>query len=109
MAMGSDARDDRPVSSAVQPCPIRHWFDLRLRFRPESRPRPGWWPVERLPGAPGAALHLTLTGAALLQQLDGEGHLRLDGLPAGSGSALFYDYLSPIQRAIDDGVVFRED
>jgi hypothetical protein len=108
MAIGSEARDDRPVSSAVQPCPVRYWFDLRLRLRAENQPRPRWWPVERLPGAPGAALHLTLAGAAPLQQLDSDSHLRIDDLPAGSGSVLFYDYITPIQQAIDGGVIFRE-
>jgi hypothetical protein len=107
MTVETEARDDRPVSQAVQPCPLRFWFDLRLRFKPESQPRPRWWPVERLPGAPGAAVNLALAGAAPLQQLDADGHLRLEPVPAGSGNVLFYDYLSGIQQAIDEGVVFH--
>ena len=106
--MTDPTRDDRPVDSAVQPCPNRFWFDLKLLPRREAGPRPRWWPVERLPGYGSAHLSITLGGVAPpLQTLDSSGHFHATGLPAGSATVLFYDFCSDIGPALDAGAVFH--
>jgi hypothetical protein len=99
--------DNRPVGSAVQPCPKRHWFQLTLVLRPESQARPAWWPVERRAGYPREKVSLTLPGAAGLHTSDSSGRLRIDGVPPGVGSAAYYDFYSDVRSEFERGTVYR--
>ena len=106
--MSNPPRDDRPVDSAIQPCPNRFWFDVRLLPRREASPRPAWWPVDRLPGYGGSHVSVILAGVAPpLQTLDGNGRFHADGLPAGRGTVVFYEFCADIGRALEAGAVFH--
>jgi hypothetical protein len=96
-------RDDRPVDGAIQPCPLRHWFDLSLKFAPPAEPRPIWWPAERLSGYSGEKLSVTAPGIVPAQQLDGQGRLRIDDIPAGKADVVFRDLLVSVRDALEEG------
>jgi hypothetical protein len=97
-------RNERPISSPVQPCPSKHWIDVRLRFRPEAKARPVGWPVERLPGYRHTNVSVTAAGVAPpLRTLDDDGRVRVDDIPAGSAQVVFYDLLAKAEEQMKAG------
>jgi hypothetical protein len=100
-------RNDRPVESAVQPCPLLHWFDLRMKFAPPPEARPKWWPVERRSGYPDEKVSITAAGVAPpLRRLDGSGRVRVDNIPAGKAQVVFYQVLADVRQAFERGTAY---
>lgn len=87
--------NNRAVDSAVQPCPLLHYFDIRLEPVDAANTKPVWWPAEARQPYGGIAMTLNLGGVAPAQTLNTRGRFRIEGIAGGSASvafgARFYD------------------
>lgn len=95
--------NNRAVDSAVQPCPLLHYFSVVLKPVDAANTKPAWWPVEKRQPYGGVALTVTLGGVAPAQVLNSRGRFRIDGIAGGSASvdfeARFYD---DVQSQLDN-------
>lgn len=101
-------RDPRPVSAPVQPCPVSHWFDVRLVMRPDNSRRPQWWPVERRPGYGNE--QVSLTGAGIpppVRTTDGQGRVRVTGIAGGAVQVIFYNFVAEVREAFETGTRYQ--
>lgn len=99
------ARNDRPVDSATQTCPNKHYFAVAMSFVPPPEPkRPEWWPEEEFSGYRGEKLKVKAAGIPQEQELDGSGELRVNGVPAGSAEVHFADFAKSIREALAEGI-----
>lgn len=108
--MPNDAspRNERPVSSPIQPCPVNHWFDVRLVMAPDAAPRPRWWPVERRPGYGNE--QVSLTGGGIpppVRTTDGQGRVRVTGIAGGSVQVIFYNFVAELRQAFATGTRYQ--
>lgn len=83
---------NRPVDGPVEPCPNAHWLDVTLRIAPEPGARPAWWPVERRTGYASEHVSTSAPAQSPLRQLDANGHVRWDGIPAGAYDVVFWKF-----------------
>lgn len=83
---------NRPVDSPVEQCPNSHWLDVTLQPAPETRPRPAYWPVERRTGYASEHVSTTAPVQQPLRQLNGNGNVRWDGIPAGTYDVVFWKF-----------------
>lgn len=94
----------RAVDSAVQPCPLKHYFSVELQPSDRATAKPDWWPAEKRHPYAGVKTKITLGGVVPQQTLNSRGRCRIDGIPGGSASvdfaAAFYD---DVKDALDSG------
>ena len=87
--------NNRAVDSAVQPCPLKHYFSVELKPVDMANTKPDWWPPEQRHPYAGVNVKITLGGVVPQQTLNSRGRFRIDGIPGGSASvdfeAAFYD------------------
>lgn len=87
--------NNRPVDSAVQPCPLKHFFGVELKPSDMAKAKPEWWPAEKGHPYAGVKVKITLGGVVPRQVLNSRGHFRIGGIPGGSASvdfeAAFYE------------------
>jgi len=96
--------NNRAVDSAVQPCPLKHFFSLELKPSDMATAKPEWWPSEKGYPYAGVKVKITLGGVVPQQTLSNRGHFRIDGIAGGSASvdfeAAFYE---DVKAALDRG------
>ena len=83
---------NRPVDSPVEQCPTSHWLDVTLQPAPDARPRPAWWPVERRTGYASEDASTAAPAQQPLRQLNGNGNVRWEGIPAGAYDVVFWKF-----------------
>ncbi|MCE2909553.1 MAG: hypothetical protein O9343_18760 [Burkholderiaceae bacterium] len=94
--MPHDAQvNNRAVDSAVQPCPLLHYFSVALEPVDAASTKPAWWPADVRQPYGGVAVTVTLGGVSPAQTLNSRGRFRIDGIAGGSASVVikagFYD------------------
>lgn len=96
--------NNRAVDSAVQPCPLKHYFSVELKPSDWASAKPAWWPAEKRPPYAGVKARITLGGVVPQQTLNSRSRCRVEGIPGGSASvdfaAAFYD---DVKDALDNG------
>jgi len=100
------AYDTRPIDSGVQTCPPCHWIGISLVHADKGKPRPAWWPKEKLKGYAGEPMQITLAGVGPRQKLDGGGTFRQEHLPGGDATVCFDEFHKSIASALASGRKF---
>ena len=98
--------DTRAIDSGVQTCPPCHWFKIELVHADKGKPRPSWWPKEKLKGYPSEKMKITLAGIGPQQKLDGSGKFEAQKLPCGDATVKFESFYQDIDSALKTGRKF---
>ncbi len=92
------ASTERPVSSAVQPCPLKHWIRIQVVPRPDLKQRPAYWaPVGSNPYVT-EAFTAQITDGHHDGELDGGASVRFDRIPAGSCQVTLQEFFKPVKE-----------
>ncbi|MFY9510731.1 MAG: hypothetical protein WAQ05_07140 [Rubrivivax sp.] len=98
--------NNRAVDSAVQPCPLLHFFSVELKPSDLAKAKPEWWPAAKGHPYSGVKAKITLGGVAPAQTLNSRGRFRIDGIAGGSASVDFEAFYADIETALEDGRKF---
>ena len=65
MSEAAAQANNRAVDSAVQPCPLQHFFSVELKPSDLATAKPAWWPAEKRHPYAGVKAKITLGGVTL--------------------------------------------